>query len=445
MSDTYRYHAHYSPSGSASSTSASTAKYGLTERQYGNYKKYSTKPPVTVLPPAEAIKNSRNELETCLKTYREDVEGHWFWGLFFKTEQIFLVNDKTKTAKSESKRTVGLAAQCQDGTLRIYHGFETAGDRHVPIPHTRFTLYKAKPVVMDRLTQLYPERTTIPNTRTGVWLQVGDKYYCKGEAVTISPVSDPNEIKPGTVANLYNPGEPNRLDEDGMASLVGLDCSVPYWVDFSPEITKEDLQALFDSYDGIIGELSKMIQNFWDNAEPAEDSPDDKRPQKTIYGDYHNQIMQGIYPAMNLWENYCAFQSGIIQAVLDLWEGLKAIFLWITDPDSYKTVAKYLSNPQGMVEDLKKAENQMTRMLSVLKDEPLLFIVFQAVKSYCQLLTPHQVHKMFAEEFGRMLTQAVIMIIVPGAAPRMVQQVLGVASDIGSMKNTATTADSKES
>ncbi len=238
----------------------------------------------------------------------------------------------------------------------------------------------------------------------------------------------------GPIQNSLSPGSPNQLDSQGMAKISGLDCSQRYYVTFSPDVTEKDFDNLFNSYKGIISSLTAELNGIW--LAPA---TDDTRPQCMVYEAYYQSVKAGNYPGLDVMDIAKSFITGVVEAFYSLWKGLRDIFLWVTDPDSWKKVGDMLSDPEKLAAQIKEAADGVEKMLSLLKDEALLFLMTNAIICYFKMLTPQQIADMASNSLGQMFVQVVISLIIPASLlGSMGEKTLDAAFLVGGGTATAT-------
>lgn len=402
-------------------------------------------------PPKEHFEDVCKIFKDCLTEYRKETE-QGFRAILYGMDQELWANKKVATQNASVKSSLGVMTQCEvDQKITLYHGFQTAGDKLIPIGNTEFKIHEIE--LKDGFWHKVLASLVIADAA-----QVGLNASNAPHLQYYDPIKGILEIGPeikfgDKIKNNLNQSSPNKLNEQGRAEIEGLDCNKIYNIQFSPKLTQDDFNALFNSYHSLIEQLLGYLQSVWDNPEP-DDEPDSadtaigigvcvdpnapapaiiKKTQSELYQEFYDSVQDGSYQQDDLAIIGAAIK-GIIAAFIELWDGLSTIFLWVTNPQSYADVVKYLSNPDKMVADLEKAAAQLENMLSILKDEALLFIMLKAVIAFISLLTPQQAKEFCAEGVSKGLVQLVISMIVPG---KVAQVLLDAAFTTGAgMKET---------
>ncbi|WP_134531447.1 hypothetical protein [Budvicia aquatica] len=195
-----------------------------------------------------------------------------------------------------------------------------------------------------------------------------------------------------------------------MAEIEGLDGTKEYIVIFEPNITEEDFNTLYASYDVAIKKFSGILATFWSKPDPENFN----KTQKQQYADFYASVVAGTYEGSDVGENLAALMKGLLEGLYALWCGLRDIALWVTNPiKQAKTINKIISNPDAIKAQLEKTGKSLDSILSIFKDEALMFIVIKSVISYFQLLTPQQCHVLLSNGFGQALPQIIISIFLP--------------------------------
>ena len=166
------------------------------------------------------------QLRDCLADYRLQT-SKWYGGMR-AAEQKFSAGDSAITRSIETKAAVTRYALCKkDGTLTLIHAFESA--HFVPIGNT--------PV---RLTPISSSR---PNSKI-----VREDYF-------------------GHISKVETYGEDINtfIDDSGIKLLEGCKPDQRYRVTFYPQTTPQQIDAYFDSYQGLLNELGDWLSQQWNS------------------------------------------------------------------------------------------------------------------------------------------------------------------------------------
>ncbi len=380
----------------------------------------------------------QEELKTCLAEYREQMKSQWRQGLYGMDQQFTAnSNVKVEPATAGGGKKIAITASCPKKSLVLYHGFETAG-QPIPFKNTKFEIHEVvwKDSVWDKIiaatasapidgvSQLSAEQREDYSVTKGI--------RELGEAIKIT--------SGGEIKNKLNPSSPNRLDENGMAEIEGLDGTKDYIVVFEPNITEKDFETLYASYDAVITKFSGILTTFWNKPDPETLN----KTQEQQYAEFYTSVAAGTYDGSDVGENLAALMKGLLEGLYALWCGLRDIALWVTNPiKQAETINKIISNPEALKKQLDEAGESLDRILSIFKDEAFMFIVIKSVMCYFKLLTPQQCHILLANGFGQALPQIIISIFLPEAKVDLLLEAITAAGSTA--KNKEEYKDMQES
>ncbi|MCV4289762.1 DUF6531 domain-containing protein [Pseudomonas capsici] len=293
-------------------------------------------------PDAQAI---INDFKKCLTDYREHAEA-WYGGLL-DAEQQFKVGDEVGTADKDSKQSNTLYANCPaNGKLKLVHSFESA--RFVPIGNTPVRLV---PVEDGRV-------------------------YGKNEV--------------GQAIDL-------KIGPSGILEVTGLKPNQQYAITFFPNPTRAQIDSLFKSYQGVIGDLSGWLQTEWST---------DFLP---LWQAHTNASMGGraLQQLESAWK-------GFLKAIMGLWGDIKGLYDLVAHPrENYEKLKKFFTE-----EEIKKIYNAskeaIQTALLIASDEPLMWIYVAAIVAWVKMLPPQTCTEVLAELTTEVLLNILIGIVLTG-------------------------------
>jgi RHS repeat-associated protein len=302
-------------------------------------------------PDAQAI---INDFKKCLKDYREHAEA-WYGGIL-DAEQQFKVGDEVGTAEKDSKKENTLYANCPaNGKLVLIHSFESA--RFVPIGNTPVQL---TPVVNGRF--------------------IGK-----------------NEVGP-TINK--------TIDASGILEVSGLTPNQQYKITFFPNPTRAQIDSLFNSYQGVIGELGGWLQTEWSTS---------FLPLWQAHTDASlgGRALQELEAA---WE-------GFMKAIMGLWGDIKSLYDLIAHPrENYEKLKNFFTEEQ-----IKKiydaSADAIHTALLIASDEPLMWIYVAAIVAWVKMLPPQTCTEVLAQMSTEFLLNILIGVVLTGG--------LGLAVRVG--------------
>ncbi|MHC8365317.1 RHS repeat-associated core domain-containing protein [Pseudomonas sp. ZT5P21] len=288
------------------------------------------------------------DFKNCLSDYKEWADG-FLTGWALDVDQTFKVGNevsvtkrKTKTGKVETYATCPLA-----GDFTLIHMFESA--RFVPIGNT--------PVKLEPVT-----KGTLYDDVTGPAIET-----------TIGP--------------------------SGIKVIDGCKKGQMYRITFFPNVSQSNVKALYDSYQGVIGNLEGWLQSEWSSK---------FQPQWASYSaaDRMGRSVILLKQAMD----------GLEKALLRLWDDIKSLFELLAHPkENLEKLRKYLSDVE--IDKLYAASKEsIASGLFILSDEPLMFIYVSAIVAWVGMLPPQVIVDVVTAIAAEFLINVVLGICLTGGA-----------------------------
>ncbi|WP_172979363.1 RHS repeat-associated core domain-containing protein [Pseudomonas kitaguniensis] len=284
----------------------------------------------------------------CLSDYKEWADGFWTgWALdvdqtFKVGNEVSITQRKTKTDAVKTYATCPLA-----GDFTLIHMFDSA--RFVPIGNT--------PVRLEPVTKgIMSDDVTGPVIET-----------------TIGPT--------------------------GIKVIDGCKKGQLYRITFFPNVSQNDVKALYNSYQGVIGKLNGWLQSEWSGK---------FQPQWASYSaaDRSGRAVILLKRAMD----------GLEKALLRLWDDIKSLFELLAHPkENLNKLRKYLSDVE--IDKLYAASKEsIASGLLILSDEPLMFIYISAIVAWVGMLPPQVVVDVVTAIASEFLINVVLGICLTGGA-----------------------------
>ncbi|PCR92839.1 type IV secretion protein Rhs [Pseudomonas fluorescens] len=288
------------------------------------------------------------DFNNCLSDYKNWADGFWT-GWAMDVDQKFKVgNEVSVTQRRTRTGAVETFAVCpKDGKLTLIHAFETA--RYVPIGNT--------PVRIEQV-----EKAMI------------------GYSVVGAPIN--KKIGPSGIETIDNciPGKQYRIT-------------------FFPDVSENDLKALYGSYKGVISDIDGWLKSEWASK---------FQPQWNTYSAADRLGRTGIL----LREALDSFE----QALLNLWDDLKDLVGLLADPiGNAKKLRDYLSDLE-LDKLYATSQDAIASALLILNDEPLMFIYISAIVAWVGMLPPQVIVNVIASIGVEFLINVVIGICLTGGA-----------------------------
>ena len=276
------------------------------------------------------VKQVLEELEHCIEDYRDRADS-WYGGMI-DVEQVFRVGDEVVTRDKDNQAPAAMFAQCQrDSTVTLVHAFEAA--RFIPIGNT---------------------------------------------LVRLVPVGGGVEIKA-------------LIDATGITRVEGCLPNQQYNVTFYPQITSEQLDAFFNSYQEVLSDLSQWLSTQWDTE------------YLSLWQAHQDADALG-----RSWIEIKSQWSGLIKSLLAVWDDIVGFLKLISRPQqSYEKFKKFLSEEQLKLL-LNASKETLETALLIASDEPLMWSYFSALIAWLKLLPP----QVRSEIQARLTTDVLINIVL---------------------------------
>ncbi|MGF6285211.1 RHS repeat-associated core domain-containing protein [Pseudomonas silensiensis] len=297
------------------------------------------------------------DFKNCLSDYKDWADGFWTgWALdvdqtFKVGNEVSLTKRKTKTGPVETYATCPLV-----GDFTLIHMFESA--RFVPIGNT--------PVKLEPVTK--------------------GTFYDDVTGPVIETTIGPSGIK---VIDRCKKGQMYRIT-------------------FFPNVSQSNVKALYDSYQGVIGNLNGWLQSEWSGKfQPlwASYSAADRMGRSVIL----------VKQAMD----------GLEKALLRLWDDIKSLFELLANPEVKKNLERlrdFLSDAE--IDKIYAASKEsLASGLLILSDEPLMFIYISAIVAWVGMLPPQVVVDVVTAIASEFLINVVLGICLTGG--------MGIAVRVG--------------
>ncbi|WP_244192373.1 RHS repeat-associated core domain-containing protein [Pseudomonas rhodesiae] len=207
-------------------------------------------------------------------------------------------------------------------------------------------------------------------------------------------------------------GEPihKTIGPSGILEVKECERNQRYRIHFYPNVYAAHFKALYASYQAVITPLEAWLRSEWsDTFEP---------------------LWQG-YSEANFLKRYlslhAAYARGFGEALYSLWDNLKQLFQWLSDPVAHaEQWLRYLSQAE-FDQLLALGADAIATGLLMLSDEPLLFIYMAAMVSWMRLLPPPYMNELLGEITGEVLINLLLIWATAGmgVAVRLGAQVLG--------------------
>jgi RHS repeat-associated protein len=302
-----------------------------------------------------------SDFKKCIADYRSHAEA-WYGGAL-DAEQQFQVGDEVGTQDKDSKEQVDLYANCPaNGKLKLVHSFESA--RFVPIGNT---------------------------------------------PVRLAPVADgklfgKNEIGQAITAT---------IGPSGILEVANLTPNQQYKITFFPNPTPAQIDTLFNSYQGVIGDLSGWLQTQWTT---------DFLP---LWQEHNNASMAG-----RVMQDLEAEWKGFMKAIMGLWGDIKSLYDLVAHPrENYEKLKKFFTE-----EEIKRIYNASAEAihtaLLIASDEPLMWIYMAAIVAWVKMLPPQTCTEVLSQLTTEVLLNILVGVVMTGG--------LGLAVRVGTKALKAT-------
>ncbi|UZE09708.1 RHS repeat protein [Pseudomonas sp. B21-053] len=177
---------------------------------------------------------------------------------------------------------------------------------------------------------------------------------------------------------------PVELDEHGKGVFNGV-AGKKYYVRVQSNVTKEQVTALFDSYDGLTQQLQTWLEAEWKNYKPL-------WPTQTLSTTYLAQLNGS---AIGTWE-----------AIKGAFDGLKRIFEILKDPQKY--AEELGQSATDLIKLAKETPAAMERLMLLASDQAALFLLLKTAAIWLIELPPSVV----AGEFSKQASSILVTILI---------------------------------
>ncbi|WP_102357852.1 DUF6531 domain-containing protein, partial [Pseudomonas sp. AD21] len=300
-----------------------------------------------------ALHPEHPDFETLIREFRLSLNHYEAWAEQFWTgtaldvEQVFKVgNDLHLSASVKSRQPIQTSVvMCPaSGPLTLVHLFEAA--RFVPIGNTPVML---EPVISD-------------------------------------------------IDGVLSFGAPLRhtIGPSGILEVSDCDRGQRYRITFFPDVSTDQIQALYASYEGILDGLEGWLRDEWAGFQPLW-----TEFSGAGFGDRYRQLQQADW-------------RGFEKALHDIWDDVKQLFALLADLQANsEKLLQYLTEVE--LEALLNASSEaIASGLLILSDEPLLFIHLAAFTSWLKMLPPQYLAQVVAEVRVELLISFLLMRISGG-------------------------------
>ncbi|MCL6699949.1 RHS repeat-associated core domain-containing protein [Pseudomonas sp. T1.Ur] len=294
-------------------------------------------------PDVEAV---LQDFRHCLNDYDSWAERFWT-GRALDIEQMFKVGNEVSLApaKNGGKQVSAVVAACPaQGPLTLVHMFQSS--RFVPIGNT--------PVMLEPIIGGEP-----------------------GKEIFGEPIR--HEIGPS-----------------GILEVSECDRGKRYRITFFPDVTTAHVEALYASYQKVIGELERWLSAEWDEFQP-------------LWKEFSDS---GFAKRFNVLQQ--AELRGFERAVYGLWDSVKQLFELLADLQANsEKLLEYLTEAE--LEQLLEASSEaIAKGLMILSDEPLLFVYTAAFTSWLRMMPPQYSAEVMGELRASVLINFLLAAVTGG-------------------------------
>ncbi|MFL6536523.1 MAG: DUF6531 domain-containing protein, partial [Pseudomonas sp.] len=294
-------------------------------------------------PDVEAV---LQDFRHCLSDYDSWAERFWT-GRALDIEQMFKVGNEVSLApaKNGGKQVSAVVAACPaQGPLTLVHMFQSS--RFVPIGDT--------PVMLEPIIGGEP-----------------------GKEIFGEPIR--HEIGPS-----------------GILEVSECDRGKRYRITFFPDVTTAHVEALYASYQKVIGELEGWLSAEWDEFHP-------------LWKEFSDS---GFAKRFNVLQQ--AELRGFERAVYGLWDSVKQLFELLADLQANsEKLLEYLTEAE--LEQLLEASSEaIAKGLMILSDEPLLFVYTAAFTSWLRMMPPQYSAEVMGELRASVLINFLLAAVTGG-------------------------------
>ena len=171
----------------------------------------------------------------------------------------------------------------------------------------------------------------------------------------------------------------------------------PLKIEFEPDVTEQDVKALFDSYDPLLDKFS-----IWLEKESKE---------------LKNQWIDYLQNPINITDAIADFLEDMVDAVVDAWDEIAELFDLLSQPKKLADkLAEFFDDPEKISKMLESSKEEAAKMFTLLKDEARCFVCLKAVYCWFCMLNPAQIANAVSKSLATILVEVVINFLIPGGA-----------------------------
>lgn len=165
---------------------------------------------------------------------------------------------------------------------------------------------------------------------------------------------------------------------------------------FYPDVTQSDINALMDSYNSVVDSVLLWLDKCWET-------------QKTEWEAF-------IEKGMSISESRSGQNQLINNELIKIWDEIKTLYEVISNPEHYiKKLEKYFDDPDKIVKLVKSGNEAVQKILTLLKDEVRMFILFHTMYIRVSLCTPQQLQYLDSAAYAKLVIFAVLSFVTGGA------------------------------
>lgn len=204
--------------------------------------------------------------------------------------------------------------------------------------------------------------STVVQCQKGGKLEIESKF----ESVYDVPVGN---IQVDVIAMDGGKITPVKLDENGKGTFTG-EAGKFYRIHVNDEVTPQQVDDLFSSYDGLTAELGGWLRKEWEGFKP--------QWSQSTFAAAGNGLLAGGWAA-----------------VMGVWDGLSLVFDILKNPGAH--LEKLGSGAQHLIDLAKQSPAAMEKAMLLASDEAALCLLFRAASLWLSALPPSEVAGKAAE------------------------------------------------
>ena len=302
----------------------------------------------------------RSKLSKSIDDYKRYSKTFLIEDVLKMDQQIKVNGAVVGTGDVDESQIEGDVSVCPNNRkLRIVHCFESS--EYIPIPNSKFKI-----IAVNLLAHNGSDHT-----------------------IMMSKYEEDSSVTP------YD----GQVDEHGVAEVELPDdfSGKKIRIIFYPEITQSDIDALIDSYDSVVNDVLSWLDKCW-------------KQQKIEWEEF-------IEKGMSVSESKRAENKLLFNEMIKIWDEIKSLYEVISNPEKYiKKLANYFDDPDKIVELVKSGNESVKKILTLLKDEIRMFILFHTMYMRVTLCTPQQIQYIDSSAFAKLVVFVVLSFISGGAS-----------------------------